>query len=120
MLGGAAVYRRDKRPFQSCKVCVCRSGQIHRTEINSVILSVICLARSERQMESKDPSTAASFTAAARHSPCGPYRGVVRMPRIAIATPGRHGVLRLRECSASRRVHSAQDDKVGLTSEDRT
>ena len=55
-----------------------KGDSCHQT--NSVILSGMCLAQSARQMESKDPNTARSSTEAARHSPRGPYRGVVRMP----------------------------------------
>ncbi len=37
------------------------------------------------------------------------------MPCVASAAACRHGVLRLRERFAKRSVHSAQDDRLGLT-----
>src|SRR5260221_12747167 len=89
-----------------------RLNKLCRCQIKPVILSGICLARRARQMESKDPGAAASGTGAARHSPCGPYREVARMPCIAIAAVCAHGVLRLRECLASRSIHCPQDDRV--------
>src|SRR5260221_10359823 len=92
-----------------------RLNKICRCQIKPVILSGICLARSARHMESKDPGTAASGTSAARHSPCGPYREVERMPCIAIAAACGHAVLRLREYFASRSIHCAQDDRVWRT-----
>src|SRR5260221_1182692 len=92
-----------------------RLNKICRCQIKPVILSGMCLARSARDMESKDPGTAASGTSAARHSPCGPYREVARMPCIAIAAVCGHRVLRPPECLALRSIHFAQDDRVGRT-----
>src|SRR5260370_11111588 len=94
-----------------------RLNKICRCQIKPVILSVMCLARSARHMESKDPSTAGRVAQAMQG--ILPAACVVRMPCIAIAAVFGHGVLRLRECFASRSIHSAQDDRVRSDDEDR-
>jgi hypothetical protein len=90
---------------------VCRGideGKI-RDQINSVILSGVCLARSARHTESKDPGAAGSRSKC--YKAFSQYLSTGRTPRDGNACKNGKGVLRLREYSASRNIHCAQDDR---------
>jgi hypothetical protein len=91
---------------QDTRTIAPRSSSTHPVP---VILSGARPSRSEGLGESKDPMPANTSNGFARRSP--PW-SVGRMPCVAVIAFLEHGVLRLHESRAVRKIHSAQDDRV--------